>query len=295
MLKKGAYYKYINRTGWICITPAMILYGLFMLYPILSSLSMVTYKAQGFNRTFIGLGNFIRMFKDMNFWIAMRNNFIYMFTQIPVMIMLALILAVILNREIKKFQGVFRTIYFLPCVFTLVAYAVLFRILLQSNGLVNNLLTSINIINTPITWLTDPFWAKVTIILALTWRWTGYNMVLFLVGLQNIDAEIYEAADIDGANNIRQFFQITLPLLIPVILFSIVTSTSGTMQLFDEANILSFGGNTNVVMTLALYVYRQAFILNADFGYATTISYVIVIISAVLAFIQIKLLGEKNQ
>ncbi len=295
MLKKGAYYRYLNRTGWLCITPAVILYGIFMLYPILSSLSMVTNKAQGFNRTFIGFGNFIRMFKDLNFWIALRNNFLFMFTQIPIMIMLALILAVILNRGIKRFQGVFRTIYFLPCVFTLVAYAVLFRILLQSNGLLNNLLISLNVINTPITWLNDPFWAKVTIIVALTWRWTGYNMVFFLVGLQNIDAEIYEAADIDGANNIRQFFQITLPLLIPVILFSAVTSTSGTMQLFDESMILSFGGVTNVVMTLAVYVYRQAFVLNSDLGYATTISYVIVLIAAILAFIQIKLLGEKNQ
>lgn len=295
MLKKGAYYRYLNRTGWIYITPAMVLYGIFMLYPILSSLSMVTNKAQGFNKTFIGFGNFIRMFKDLNFWTAMRNNFLFMFIQIPIMIMLALILAVILNRGIKRFQGVFRTFYFLPCVSSLVAYAVLFRILLQSNGLLNNLLVSAKLISTPITWLNDPFWAKVTIILALTWRWTGFNMVLFLVGLQNIDAEIYEAADIDGASNIRQFFQITLPLLVPVILFSAVTSTSGTMQLFDEPMILTFGGTTNVTMTLAVYVYRQAFVLNSDFGYATSISYVIVLIAGILAFLQIKLLGEKKQ
>jgi lactose/L-arabinose transport system permease protein len=293
--KKGAYYKYLNRTGWLYITPAMIFYGVFMLYPILSSLTLVTSKVQGFNKTFIGFGNFIRMFNDLNFWISLRNNFLFMFIQIPIMIMLALILAVILDRGIKRFQGTFRTIYFLPCVSSLVAYAVLFRILLQSNGLLNNLLISTKVISTPITWLNDPFWAKVTIIVALTWRWTGYNMVLFLVGLQNIDSQLYEAADIDGASDIRQFFQITIPLLVPMILFSAVTSTSGTMQLFDEPSILTFGGDTNASMTLALYVYRQAFILNSDFGYAASISYVIVLISAILAFIQIKLLGEKNQ
>jgi lactose/L-arabinose transport system permease protein len=147
----------------------------------------------------------------------------------------------------------------------------------------------------PIGWLNDPFWAEVTIIIALTWRWTGYNTVFFLVGLQNIDDSIFEAAEVDGAGKIRQFFRITLPLLVPVILFSAVTSTIGTMQLFDEPNILTWeGGPSNATMTVALYIYRQAFVTNSDFGYASALSYVMVLIAGALAFIQIRLLGGRD-
>jgi len=294
--QKGRYHRYLNRVGWLYVTPATLLYILFMLYPVIYSLFMVTQKWRGFNRQFIGFGNFIRMVQDSIFWKAFSHNFLFMLIQVPIMIILALILATILNSEIKRFKGVFRTIYFLPCVTSLVAYSVIFRILLQSNGIFNNLLQDIHLINEPIGWLSNGFWAKITIMLALTWRWTGYNMVFFLVGLQNIDSEIYEAAEVDGAGKIKQFFSITLPLLVPVILFSLITSTNGTMQLFDEPNILTWGGGpSNETMTVALYIYNQAFVLNSDLGYAATLSYVMVFIAAVLAFIQLRLLGDKEK
>lgn len=281
--------------GWLFVTPAIVLFGAFMLYPILSSLSIVTRKWKGFNNTFVGLGNFVRMGNDGVFWQALGHNFLFMAIQVPLMILLALVLAVILNQGIRRYRGTFRVIFFLPCVASLVAYSVIFRMLLQTNGLLNNLAINIGMLSKPIPWLSDPFWAKVTIILALTWRWTGYNMVFFLVGLQNIDTEIFEAAEVDGARAARKFFAITVPLLVPVILFSAVTSTSGTMQLFDEPNILTWeGGPSNQTMTAALYIYRQAFILNSDFGYASALSYVIVLISGVLAFIQIRLLGGRD-
>jgi len=292
---RGAFYRYLNRMGWVFVTPAIAFFCAFMLYPILSSLSIVTRKWKGFNNTFVGLGNFIRMGNDGVFWQALGHNFLFMAIQVPLMILLALVLAVILNQGIRRYRGTFRVIFFLPCVASLVAYSVIFRMLLQTNGLLNNLAVNLDILAKPIPWLSDPFWAKVTIILALTWRWTGYNMVFFLVGLQNIDTEIFEAAEVDGARAARKFFAITVPLLVPVILFSAVTSTSGTMQLFDEPNILTWeGGPSNQTMTAALYIYRQAFILNSDFGYASALSYVIVLISGVLAFIQIRLLGRRT-
>jgi lactose/L-arabinose transport system permease protein len=278
------------------IAPALILYCAFMMYPIASSLFLVTQKYRGFTKQFIGFGNFVRMAGDKIFWQALGHNFIFMAIQIPLMIILALVLAVILNRGIRRFRGTFRVIYFLPCVTSLVAYSVLFRILLQSNGLLNHLLQDLNFIDAPIGWLNNEFWAKVTIIIALTWRWTGYNMVFFLVGLQNIDTEIYEAAEVDGASKMRQFFLITIPLLVPVILFSAVTSTNGTMQLFDEPQVLTWeGGPSNATMTVALYIYRQAFVFNSDTGYAAALSYVMVAIAAVLAFMQIRLLGGKEK
>lgn len=272
------------------------MYCAFMLYPIISSLFLVTQKYQGFNKSFIGFGNFIRMSSDKIFWQALTHNFTFMVIQIPLMVILALVLAVILNSGIRRLRGFFRVIYFLPCVTSLVAYSVLFRILLQTNGMFNNLLMDLQILTEPIGWLNNSFWAKVTIILALTWRWTGYNMVFFLVGLQNIDTEIYEAAEVDGASKLRQFFLITIPLLVPVILFSAVTSTNGTMQLFDEPQVLTWeGGPSNGTMTVALYIYRQAFVLNSDTGYAAALSYVMVAIAAILAFIQIRLLGGKEK
>lgn len=295
MEKRGTYQQYLNRFGWKCVAPSMVLFCVFMLYPILSSLYYVTRRWKGMTNTFIGLGNFVRMAHDQVFQAAIGHNFLFMFIQVPLMIFLALILAVLLNQGIRHFRGPIRLAIFLPSVTSLVVVSVLFRVLLQANGMLNNVLLGAHLISTPIGWLNDSGWAKVTIILAMTWRWTGYNMVFFLVGLQSIDTEIYEAAEVDGASKVRQFFNITIPLLVPVILFSAVTSTSGTMQLFDEPNILTWqGGPANATMTAALYIYRQAFFVNADFGYATAMSYIVVLISGIFAVVQMRLLGDRR-
>lgn len=295
MSQKGAFERYLNRMGWIFVAPALTFFAVFMLYPILSSLYLVTRKWKGFTDSFIGLGNFVRMANDSVFWQSLGNNFFLMVVQIPIMVFLALLLAVVLDQGIRRFRGVFRLMIFLPCITSLVAYSVLFRILLQTNGLANNVLLDLGFLNQPIAFLNDPLWANITIIVAMTWRWTGYNMIFFLVGLQSISKEIYEAAEVDGATKIQQFFKITLPLLVPVILFAVVTSTSGTLQLFDEPNVLTNqGGPANATMTAALYIYRQAFVINTDFGYATAMSYVVVIIAAVFAWIQIRVLGERK-
>lgn len=295
MKRSGSFYRYLNRVGWLYIVPAMAFFCAFLLYPILSSLYLATRKCRGFSNTFVGFGNFIRMAHDGIFLQALGHNFLFMAIQVPLMILLALVLAVILNQGIRRYRGTLRLIYFLPCVTSLVAYSVLFRVLLQTNGLINNLLLNAGLLSQPIGWLNDPFWARVTVIVALTWRWTGYNIVFFLVGLQNIETDIFEAAEVDGASAWRKLLSITIPLLVPVILFSAVTSTSGTMQLFDEPNILTWqGGPANATMTATLYTYRQAFVLNSDFGYASALSYVIVFIAGVFAFIQIKLLGRRD-
>jgi len=292
---RGAYEKYLNRFGWFCVAPSMVLFSVFMAYPILSSLYYVTRRWKGATNTFIGLGNFVRMARDSIFQDALVHNFTFMIIQVPIMIFLALVLAVLLNQGIRNLRGALRLAIFLPSVTSLVVVSVLFRVLLQTNGFLNNLMLSGHLISAPIGWLNNGFWAKVTIILALTWRWTGYNMVFFLVGLQSLDPQIFEAAEVDGASKVRQFFTITVPLLVPIILFSAVTSTSGTMQLIEEPNVLTFqGGPSNQTMTAALYIYRQAFFVNFDFGYATSMSYIVVIISGVLAFIQLRVLGGER-
>ncbi len=296
MSQKGHYTRSLNRVGWLFVTPALTLFAVFMLYPIVSSLYLVTRKWKGTTDSFFGLGNFVRMAGDSVFWHSLGTNFFLMAVQIPIMVFLALILAVIIDQGIRRFRGAFRLMIFLPCITSLVAYSVLFRILLQTNGMANSFMMNLGLISQPVSWLSDPLWANITIIAALTWRWTGYNMIFFLVGLQSIDREIYEAAEVDGASKFYQFFRITLPLLLPVILFVVVTSTSGTLQLFDEPNVLTNGGGpANATMTAALYIYRQAFVINTDFGYATAMSYVVVIIAAVFAWLQIRLLGGERK
>ena len=198
-------------------------------------------------------------------------------------------------------KGFFRTALFLPAVTSLVAYTILFKMMFSTDGLVNNILLAIGIIKQPIRWLLDPFWAKVTLIIAMTWRWTGYNMMFYLAGLQNIPNEIYEAAEIDGANKRVQFFKITIPLLKPIILFTTIMSTIGTLQLFDEPMNLAAGvvtgssvGPGNSLLTPSVYIYNVCFKYVPNFGYASAISYVIVLIAAILSLIQFKVVGERR-
>ena len=174
------------------------------------------------------------------------------------------------------------------------AYSVLFKAV-SINGLVNRVLLSLNIINDPIPWLTNAFWAKVLIIIALTWRWTGYNVIFYLSALQQIDPELYEAAELDGASKTKQFFHIVIPLLTPVILFTSVQSTIGTLQLFDESYNITVGGPGNATLTLSHYIYNILFRFTPNFGYASTISYVIVFFVAILTFIQFRVAGDRNE
>jgi lactose/L-arabinose transport system permease protein len=156
------------------------------------------------------------------------------------------------------------------------------------------MLMGIHLIGAPIEWVTHPIWAKVLIIIAITWRWTGYNMIFYLSGLQNIDYSIYEAADIDGASPFKKFTAITIPLLKPIILFTTITSTIGTLQLFDEVKSITNGGPANATTTISKYIYDLCFTYTPDFGYATAVAYLIVVMVIILAIIQFKIGGDKN-
>ena len=224
---------------------------------------------------------------------AVKNVFIYFVFQVPIKLFLALILSSILNDPKLKYKGLFRTLVFLPCATSLVSSALIFKSLFSLDGLVNVLFVKWGILDEAFNWLDDPIWAKVVIILTITWRWTGYNTVFFLAGLQNIDSSIYEAARIDGANPIQSFFRITLPQLKPVILLTAIMSTNGTLQLFDEVRNLTGGGPGNATLTISQYIYNLSFRFNPQFGYAATVSYAILILVALLSFIQLKL-GDRE-
>lgn len=299
--RKTGIEKVWNRWGWIFISLMLIGIALFIFYPIVYSLYLSTFSTRGFLKTFVGFGNYIRLIQDSYFILALKNVLIILVIQVPIMLLLALVFATLLNDPRLKFKGIYRTALFLPAVTSLVAYTILFRMMFSNEGLINNFLLSVRIIKEPIRWLLDPFWAKVTLIIALTWRWTGYNMMFYLAGLQNIPTEVYEAAEIDGASKTVQFFKITIPLLRPIILFTTITSTIGTLQLFDEPMNLAAGvvtgssvGPGNSLLTPSVYIYNVCFKYSPNFGYASAISYVIVLIAAVLAVIQFKVAGERR-
>lgn len=290
-----------NKYGWFFISFSVIILAVFMLYPIISSLFLSTMSSRGMIQKFVGLRNYVKLLKDTVFLQALKNTFIFFIIQVPIMLFLALIIASLLNDKSIKFRGLLRTGIFLPAVTSLVTYALLFKMMFSLDGLINKFLLTIHLISEPIPWLMDPFWAKITVMIAMTWRWTGYNMIFYLSGLQNIPDELYEAAEIDGANKLRQFRFITVPMLKPIILFTAITSTIGTLQLFDEPMSFSSGGVTaatigpgNSLLTMSVYIYNLCFKYMPNFGYAATVAYVIVILVAILAIIQFKLAGDKR-
>lgn len=282
-------------TSWLFVIIPTVLIVIFYIYPMLQAFWMSLHSGAGINLEFVGLGNYQRLFTDSQFITSVKNTFIYLIFQIPVMILLALIFSVVLNNKTIKLKGIFRTLIFLPAVTSLVAYSVVFKYLFSNNGIMNQFLMAINVLDSPIYWLGDPFWSKVVIIIAITWRWTGYNMIFYLAALQNIDESIYEAARLDGASSVQQFFRITIPLLRPVILFTSITSTIGTLQLFDEPMNITSGGPGNATLSISQYIYNLSFEYTPNFGYASAVSFAILVFIIILSAVQFKIGGTDNE
>ena len=283
-----------NLTGWAFLTPATLMIAVMSFWPMIQAfiLSLQTGKA---NNLKFGdpLANYVRMFRDNVFMASLGNTFLYLIIQVPIMLILALILASMLNNKNLRCKGLFRTAIFLPCATSLVSYAIIFRSLFGVDGFINTVLINLGILNTGYNFLGHATSAKIVIIIALVWRWTGYNMVFYLSGLQNIEYSVYEAAKIDGANPLQTFFKITVPLLKPTILLTAIMSTNGTLQLFDESLNLTKGGPANATITMSHYIYNMSFKYVPTFGYAAAMSFLIFILVAILAFVQMKV-GDKR-
>ncbi len=283
-----------NAWGWAFVTPASLLIIILVFIPMIRAFFTSLESGMGNQMQFVGFDNYIRMFSDATFRKAAFNTVLYLIVQVPIMIILSMVISVMLNDKKLKFRGLYRTAIFLPCITSLVAYSIVMKGMFADDGIVNTILMNLHMISEPINWITDPFWAKVLIIIAITWRWTGYNMIFFLSGLQNIDPSVYEAADIDGTSAWNKFFKITVPMLKPIILFTTITSTIGTLQLFDEVMNITQGGPANATLTLSQYIYNLSFKYTPNFGYAAAVSFVIVIAIVVLSVIQLKVGGNDD-
>lgn len=280
-----------NLTGWAFLIPAALLIFIFCFYPMVQALILSFSKKGTGGSTFVGLENYQRILKDKTFQQCLFNTIFYFIIQVPVMLVLALGLAQLLNNPKIKGKSIFRTLIFLPCATSLVSYSMIFKSLFAQDGLVNNVITAIGF--SRIDWFQNAWAARWVIILALIWRWTGYNMVFYLAGLQNIDYSVYEASYIDGATPFQQFLKITVPLLKPTILLTAIMSTSGTLQLFDESVNLTAGGPGKSTMTLAHYIYNISFVETPKFNYAAALSVFILVSVAILSAIQMKV-GDKR-
>lgn len=283
------------RSGWssvvpyLFVAPFFVLFAGFILYPIIYSAALSFGTFSGGRIFFTGFNNYERLLGDGLFFESLLNTGIILVVQVPLMISLAAIIASVLDSDFlgKRRKAAFRLAFFIPVAVDLVTYSVVFSLIFSERyGVVNQALQIIGLDGVP--WRSDPFWAKALIVIALTWRWTGYNAVIILSGLQNIPKDLYEAARVDGANSVTRFFRITVPLLRPVLLFCVVLGTIGTLQLFTEPYILTGGGPSNATLTSFYYIYETGFD-RFDFGLAAAGTYVLATVIAVISYAQIRL------
>lgn len=281
-----------QRPGFWFAFPAIALFLVFFAYPLVVSLFQSFTNTSKGTTTFVGVQQYARLFADPQVKKSLFNAFLILIIQVPLMISLAVLLAYVLNLSWLRFRSTFRLFTFLPAVTTLVAYSVVFRVMLQTDGgLFNQILGVFGA--GPIDWLYNEFWARVAVIGSITWRWTGYNMVIILAGLQGIPSDLYEAAALDGAGRWRTFWDIVLPQLRPVLIFTSVTSTIGALQLFDETFILTEGGPNDATLTPVMYLYKVGF-QQFNFGYASAIAWMLVVLTAIISLVQLYLMREKD-
>ena len=235
------------------------------------------------------------MLKDKTLWTTIDNTLIYAAVQLPVMLILSLIIAALLNDPRIRLCGFYRTCIFLPCVTSLISYSILFKNLFSIDGIVNQFLLKLNIVDKAIPFVLDSGWAKVVIIIALIWRHTGYYMIFYLSAMQNIDKSVYEAAKMDGCNFMQSFFKITFPLLKPIVFLTSIMALNSTLQLFDEVVNLTNGGPGNATRTISQYIYDLSFNFVPSYGYSAAVSFVVLLLVVIITIVQKGLTGGKNE
>ena len=287
-----------NKVAYAYISPFYILFAIFGLFPIISGFFISFFNWNGLDRMrFIGLRNYIELLQDNMFWKALYNTFaIGIISHIPILFG-GLILAYILNSKIIKFENIFKTMYFLPMVTSAVAVTVVFKAIFGFNaGLLNYALSSMGF--EKINWLGGTgAYIKPAVIIMFAWKWIGWNMVIYLAGMQGISHDVYEAATIDGASHLNVFFRITLPILKPIVFFTLIQSTIGMMSLFTEPFVLTNsikGGMANQGLTIMMYMLDKAPYGSNLYGYASSVAYVICLVIILVSLININTIGRDD-
>jgi lactose/L-arabinose transport system permease protein len=279
--------------AYLFISPFLIGFLVFDFFPLLFSLYLSFQEWNGFGEmSYKGWSNYLRVFKDSRF-IQSLGNTIYMWLgHIFLMLALALLLAVLLNSRNLRMKSLYRVSAYLPNVTATAAMALVFSLVFDTQfGILNTGLQALHLPSVP--WLSDPSWAKPSIIILNIWNITGWYMILLLAGLQNIDPILYEAAEVDGANTIQKFLFITLPGLRRILFFAFIIETIGSFQIFTEPKVLTNGGPMNSTLSTSLYLYNTAFRYN-KFGYASAMSFVLLAIIIIASIIQARFFGDEE-
>jgi cellobiose transport system permease protein len=279
---------------YLSIAPFYLLFAVFGVFPIVFSLYLSFQKWDGIGTmTFVGLTQYRFLITDPFFWQSIVNTLeIWVISTVP-MLFFALGIAFLVNASVRM-KGVYQVAYFIPNVTSIVAVAIIFgSVFGNSFGLLNDLLGAVHL--PAVQWLTTPWGIKIAIAVMVVWRWTGYNAIIYLAGLQSISGDLYEAARIDGATTRQIFLNITIPLLQPVILFTVITSTIGGLQIFTEPQVLvgNTGGPGSAGLTMVLYLYQQAF-GHSQFGYGAAIGWGLFIIIALFSALNWRLVQRPN-
>ena len=298
---KSSYKKYFTSNGkaaYLFLAPAISAIFIFFFLPVLAALIIsftdfdIYTLGDWSTLRFVGLKNYIKLFDDPLFWQALQNTFYYVVAAAPLSIAISLGAALLLNSKLIKYKGIFRLSYFMPVVTTLVAVAIVWRFIYHPKfGILNYFLSFIGI--NPIDWLGDPVWAMPSIILMSVWKNFGYNMIIFIAGLQNIPEELYEAADIEGANGWHKFKSITFPMLAPTTLFVTLITMIGFFQVFAEPYVMTQGGPLNKTLTIVQYMYQEGFRW-WNMGYSSSIAFVLFFIIFIGTMIQLKIQKNKD-
>jgi ABC-type sugar transport system permease subunit len=281
------------RWPFLFVAPFFILFAAFGIYPILFSLWLSFHDWKGVGAMeWVGTANYRFLMRDRIFWGSMRNVVLLFFIYVPVMTFLAVVLATILNAGFLKLQGLWRALIFVPHITSMVAAGFTFRLIFDTrSGFANDALGWFGI--SPVSWLDDVWWARITLGLMMIWAWLGYNTVIMLAGLQTIPTEVGEAAMVDGANRVQVFRHITVPLLRPVIIFSVTLSIIGTFQMYTEPLILTQGGPIRATETPVMQIFSTTF-ANLDFGYAAAMSYVYFVVIVVITLLQFQFVSREE-
>ena len=287
-------------TPYFFLIPALFLLSLTVFVPALQAfyLSFTTYQDIGESPKFIGIDNFVRLWYDPVFWLTLVNTIVYLVGVVPILVILPLVLAILVNQKLRGMSW-FRTAYYTPVVISMVVAGIAWKWLYAENGLLNQLIKTLGIFPDGIPWLTSPDKilgivpiSLVSVMVVTIWKGLGYYMVIYLAGLQSIPGDIYEAAAIDGSEGVRQHIDITIPLMRPYLALVAVISAISATKVFEEVYIMTGGGPLNSSKTIVYYLYEQAF-SNLQLTYACTIGLVLFLIILGLSYLQIGITRER--
>ncbi|MCM3636036.1 carbohydrate ABC transporter permease [Paenibacillus camelliae] len=276
-----------NLFAYLFISPFFIIFGIFGLYPILFTIYLSFFKWDALNpMKYIGLQNYQFVLEDSIFWTSFSNTLLISVMGTIPQLILALLIAIFLNSAFTKFKQAFRVLFFMPNITSIVAVALVFSAIYSNNGMGNWLLDIFGL--DAVAWNSGWWGVKIAIATMIMWRWTGYNMVIYLSGLQSIPADLYEAARIDGAGRFQQMIHITLPLLKPFIIFTVMMSTIGSLQLFTEPYVFLGQSGTSSLrsegITMVNYLYSEAF-SNSFFGTAAATAVILLVFTIMFSMI----------